>query len=200
MSKKDYFISKSPFVFGEGKLSFGKNKKNISPKTYPNALKGFGQGIFLTIFIYNKVIFLSKNFIQGYSYYDDNSLFVISKNNFFLSFIIHTFAMICGYLKKFRARLTLYGLRIRIEKIFKKGLVLKLNLAHKVKWYSKFFRFKKLRKIKNSFIVFSKDHQIHNIFLYILRRFKAPDPYRGNGIKFYKEKLLFKKRKQFGVL
>jgi ribosomal protein L6P/L9E len=42
------------------------------------------------------------------------------------------------------------------------------------------------------------NYQVFILFLSLIRKFRLPDPYKGNGIRFYKEKIKFKKRKQFG--
>lgn len=104
-----------------------------------------------------------------------------------------------GISRKFKSRFYLVGLRVRIDKIFKKSILLKLNRCHKVKWFCKQISFLKFRKIKNSFYIRSSDYFLHTAFIFIVRRFKLPDAYKGNGIRFYKEKFKFKKRKQFGV-
>jgi len=101
--------------------------------------------------------------------------------------------------KKFVSKLYLVGLRFRVDKIFRKSLVLKVNFSHKVKWYCESIFFKKFRKIKNAFYFKTRDSFFHLNFFQTLRRFRFPDVYKGNGIRLYKEKLIFKKRKQFST-
>lgn len=140
------------------------------------------------------VTFLPK----GFYIFGQSCLHSVSYNFYFASTIFFLFNIILGFSKFFRSKVYLIGLRVKIEKIYKKSVVMKLNLCHKVKWKCLQSKFLKFRKVKNSFLLKTRDFFIHSSFLFMLRRFKLPDFYKGNGVRFYKEKLRFKKRKQFG--
>lgn len=136
---------------------------------------------------------------RGFYIFGGSQVYSIAYNFYFASLLFFLFNFILGFSKSFKSKLYLIGLRVKIEKIYKKSLILKLNLCHKVKWKCSQSKFLKFKKIKNSFLFKTKDFFLHNSFLFIIRRFKLPDFYKGNGIRFYKEKLKLKKRKQFGA-
>ena len=126
-------------------------------------------------------------------------MYIITNSSLLISSFIFVYNIIIGLIHCLKSKIVLIGLRIRIEKIYKKAIILKLNKAHKIKWKNYNLKFKKAKRIKNSFYFKSKNFFIHTTFLFIIRKFKLPDIYKGNGIRYFKEKLKFKKRKQFGV-
>lgn len=81
----------------------------------------------------------------------------------------------------------------------KQKLYLKLGHAHLVFFQKVSFMLFKKHKRKYALTIYSTNKFLLSNFIYILRRFRPPNIYTGNGVLFLKEKIKFKPRKKWGV-
>lgn len=103
-----------------------------------------------------------------------------------------------GLYRPFKAKLKLIGLRYRILSIKKTnyvGTIINVGLSHLV-----FFNvtqmpiFIKRYKKKHSLIFYSLSKYSLLEVLFLIRRFRGPNVFTGNGIKLLREKLKYKPR------
>ncbi len=187
-----YSIYKVPFLISSPEFfRFNLLKKNSSLNYYDSENS---KTVVFKFFKKNLVCHFNSNFFV----FIKDSIFILGSSSLFLSIFLYNFNLLLGLLKSYQSKLYLVGLRYKVEKIFKKSLILKLNFCNKVKWNCSSIRFTKFKKIKNAFLFKTFNYQVFILFLSLIRKFRLPDPYKGNGIRFYKEKIKFKKRKQFG--
>lgn len=70
---------------------------------------------------------------QGFYVFSRTRAYSVAYNFYFVSLVFFLFNFISGFSKSFKSKLYLIGLRVKIEKIYKKSVILKLNLCHKIK-------------------------------------------------------------------
>jgi hypothetical protein len=76
---------------------------------------------------------LCINMPTGFVVSEKGYMFLINRNVFLITLFFFALNLMLGLVKKFKSRLYLVGLRVRVERIYRKALILKLNLCHKVK-------------------------------------------------------------------
>jgi len=69
----------------------------------------------------------------GFIVSEKGYMYLINRNLFLITLFFFALNLLLGLVKKLKSRLYLVGLRVRVERIYRRALVLKLNLCHKVK-------------------------------------------------------------------
>lgn len=98
--------------------------------------------------------------------------------------------------------LYLYGIGRRMVGRRKHFLILTLGFHHEIQVFPpKHMRFRRwrYRRSKHSFKIVSNNLFDLKNAVFVFRRLRFPDVYNANGIRLFKEKIVLKRRKKWGV-
>jgi hypothetical protein len=135
-----------------------------------------------------------------YSLYDSNLLFIHTKPSLFnFSTVQHIVAhTLRSSVFKWRFHFQITGLGFKLVDVKPTFIEFSLGFSHNLIYYFKenIFAVRTARQ-KQSFKLFGLDLCASVLIVGLIKRLKAPDIYKGKGLRFYREKLKLRKREKF---